>query len=129
LDWAADQAEHAIHDNNIERLKQPRTLKFLVALGDEAAVRASPTESRPVVAELHWNPPAVQSSLDTSLAWAVLNNQLEIADFLLQHGANINTRWASHEPASILHELVLHENYPGHACLLGVGLLILPSAC
>ena len=29
-----------------------------------------------------------------------------MADFLLEHGADINTTWGSHEPASILHELV-----------------------
>jgi len=29
-----------------------------------------------------------------------------VADFLLEHGADINTNWNSHEPASILHHLV-----------------------
>jgi hypothetical protein len=47
--------------------------------------------------------------LDTALAWAVRNRQFEIADFLLQHGADINTRWSSHEPASLLHEMVFPE--------------------
>jgi hypothetical protein len=32
----------------------------------------------------------------------------DVADFLLEHGADINTRWASHEPASILHHLVMN---------------------
>lgn len=41
----------------------------------------------------------------------MLNNHFVIADFLLAHGANINTNWSSHEPASILHELVWHKNY------------------
>jgi hypothetical protein len=41
-----------------------------------------------------------------ALAWSVINSHLHVADFLLQHGANINTTWSSHEPASILHELV-----------------------
>src|SRR5215468_10481722 len=50
--------------------------------------------------------PSVQEVLDTALAWAVLNNRFEVADFLLAHGADINTTWCSHEPASILHELV-----------------------
>src|SRR5256884_3245021 len=40
------------------------------------------------------------------------NNHFEVADFLLGHGADINTNWSSHEPASILHELVyFHKNY------------------
>jgi hypothetical protein len=33
-----------------------------------------------------------------------------VADFLLEHGANINTNWNSHEPASILHHLVFLPN-------------------
>ena len=34
-----------------------------------------------------------------------------IADFLLAHGADIDTNWNSHEPASILHALVFEDNY------------------
>jgi hypothetical protein len=44
--------------------------------------------------------------LDTALAYAVINRHFDVADFLLEHGADINTRWNSHEPASILHHLV-----------------------
>jgi hypothetical protein len=52
-----------------------------------------------------------QQVLDTALAWAVLNHHFNVADFLLEQGADINTRWSSHEPASILHELVFHDDY------------------
>jgi hypothetical protein len=46
------------------------------------------------------------------LAFAVINRHFDVADFLLDHGANINTNWNSHEPASILHHLVfLPEPY------------------
>ena len=48
--------------------------------------------------------------LDIALAWAVLNRHLEIATFLLERGANINTDWATHEPASILHEAAIQGN-------------------
>jgi hypothetical protein len=48
--------------------------------------------------------------LDTALAWAVINRRFDVADFLLEHGANINTDWNSHEPASILHHLVFLPN-------------------
>src|SRR5439155_21390530 len=48
----------------------------------------------------------VQEVLDTALAWAVINRHFDVADFLLAHGADVNTRWGSHEPASIMHELV-----------------------
>ena len=44
--------------------------------------------------------------LDTAVAWSVINRHFDVADFLLEHGANISTNWNSHEPASILHHLV-----------------------
>ena len=71
---------------------------------------------------LNWGAPSVQQVLDTSLAWAVLNNHFEIADFLLGHGADINTNWSSHEPASILHELVWHKNYEAMRFLIDRGI-------
>jgi hypothetical protein len=40
----------------------------------------------------------------------VINRHYDVADFLLEHGANINTNWNSHEPASILHHLVFLPN-------------------
>jgi hypothetical protein len=52
-----------------------------------------------------------QQVLDTALAWSVVNRHFDVADFLLAHGADINTRWGSHEPASILHELVFQGSY------------------
>ena len=55
---------------------------------------------------LHWDPPTAQQVLDTALAWSVINRRFDVADFLLERGADINTNWGSHEPASILHELV-----------------------
>jgi hypothetical protein len=65
----------------------------------------------------------VQQVLDTALAWAILNNHFEIADFLLGHGADINTNWGSHEPASILHELVyFHKNYEAMQFLIDRGI-------
>jgi len=60
--------------------------------------------------DLHWGPPTTQQVLDTALAWAVLNKHFEIATFLLERGADINTDWATHEPASILHEAAIQGN-------------------
>jgi hypothetical protein len=48
--------------------------------------------------------------LDTALAWAVINSHFDVADFLLEHGADVSTTWNSHEPASILHHLVFQPN-------------------
>jgi hypothetical protein len=50
-----------------------------------------------------------------------MNNHLDVAEFLLEHGADINTTWSSHEPASILHELVFHANYESMQFLIDHG--------
>jgi len=73
-------------------------------------------------AEHETRPPTVQRVLDRALAYACLNNHFEIADFLLAHGADINTRWSSHEPASILHELVWYKNYEAMQFLIDRGI-------
>ena len=90
------------------------------ALGNPAhhLVRPGPE----AIAEHETAPPTVQRVLDTALAYACLNNHFEIADFLLAHGADINTRWSSHEPASILHELVWHRNYEAMQFLIDRGI-------
>ena len=56
--------------------------------------------------DYHWSASRMQVVLDSALAFAVINRHFDVADVLLAHGADINTRWGSHEPASILHELV-----------------------
>ena len=61
----------------------------------------------PRVRELLDRPGAArQRGLDVALAYAVINRHFDVADLLLERGADINTRWNSHEPASILHHLV-----------------------
>jgi hypothetical protein len=60
--------------------------------------------------DLGWGPMTTQQVLDIALAWAVLNRHFEIASFLLERGADINTNWATHEPASILHECAIQGN-------------------
>jgi hypothetical protein len=40
---------------------------------------------------LGWDPPTEQQVLDVALAFAVINRHFEVADFLLEHGADINT--------------------------------------
>ena len=105
----------------------PNDLPHAAGVGDAAAVaRWFGATGRPVLgslahhypgsdpqfprADLHWGPPTTQQVLDIALAWAVLNRHFEIATFLLERGANINTDWATHEPASILHEAAIQGN-------------------
>ena len=73
------------------------------ALGD-VANHAPATSVHP--RRTQWGEVGVQQVLDTALAWSVINRHFDVADFLLEHGADINTNWNSHEPASILHHLV-----------------------
>jgi hypothetical protein len=71
---------------------------------------------------LQWSKPNAQQILDVALAFAVLNRHFEVADFLLEHGADINTNWNSHEPASILHTLVFEDNYESMKFLIDRGI-------
>jgi hypothetical protein len=61
-------------------------------------------------ADLGWGPATTQQVLDVALAWACVNRHFEVASFLLERGADINTNWSTHEPASILHECAIHGN-------------------
>ena len=72
--------------------------------------------------DLQWGAPTAQHVLDTALAWSVINRHFDVADFLLAHGANINTNWNSHEPASILHHLVFQDNYESMQYLIDRGI-------
>jgi ankyrin repeat protein len=56
------------------------------------------------------------------MAWACVNRQFEIATFLLERGANINTDWSTHEPASILHECAISGNYEAAQFLIDRGI-------
>jgi len=81
-----------------------------------------PTNHPSWLRNLHWTPKNAQHILDVALAWACMNRQFEIADFLLEHGANINTDWSTHEPASILHECAVHANYEAAQFLIDRGI-------
>jgi hypothetical protein len=63
-----------------------------------------------------------QSVLDVALAYSVINRHFDVADFLLAHGADINTHWNSHEPASILHHLVFYGSYESMQFLIDRGI-------
>ena len=81
-----------------------------------------PTNHPPTLRNLHWSPGNVQHVLDVALAWACMNRHFEIAAFLLERGANVNTDWSTHEPASILHEIAIRGNYEGAQFLIDHGI-------
>jgi ankyrin repeat protein len=66
--------------------------------------------------------PTAQQVLDTALAFSVINGHFDVADFLLERGADINTTWNSHEPASILHHLVFYGTYESMRFLIDRGI-------
>jgi hypothetical protein len=99
-----DDLPHAAGMGNLSRVKQWFDESGTPALGD--LDHHFPCNDPRARGMLQWGAPNAQQVLDTALAWAVVNRHFDVADFLLEHGADINTTWGSHEPASILHELV-----------------------
>lgn len=51
-----------------------------------------------------------------------MNQRLEVAGFLIAHGADVNTDWGTHEPASILHECALYGNFAAAGLLIEHGI-------
>jgi hypothetical protein len=115
-----DDLPHAAGMGDLERVKAWFDASGKPALGDLA--NHFPCNDEYTRGNLQWGEPHVQQALDTALAWAVLNRHLDVADFLLQRGADINTRWSSHEPASILHEILYRNDYEGMQFLIDRGI-------
>jgi Ankyrin repeats (3 copies) len=116
----SDDLPHAAGSGDFARVTRWFDAAGRPALGD--LVNHFPVHDAWIRGNLNWGEPSVQQVLDTALAFAVINNHFEIADFLLAHGADINTTWTSHEPASILHELVWHKNYEAMQFLVDRGI-------
>ena len=125
--WALDYGNAHLLPLLMRIWPLPDDLPFAAGTGNAAAVaRWFDASGRPVLgslahhhpgsdpnfkaADLGWGPVTMQQVLDIALAWAVLNRHFEIASFLLERGADINTTWATHEPASILHEAAIQGN-------------------
>jgi len=120
-----DDLPHAAGMGNLSGVKQWFDDSGAPALGGiENHYPCSPymPEDRAAEYSSQWGALGQQRVLDVALAWSIINNHLEVADLLLQHGADINTTWGSHEPASILHELVWHQNYPAMQFLIDRGI-------
>ena len=105
-----DDLPHAAAMGNLSRVKDWFDESGGPALGDlEKHFPCNDPHARRYD-DLQWGAPTAQHVLDTALAWAVINRHFDVADFLLERGADINTNWNSHEPASILHHLVFLPN-------------------
>lgn len=120
-----DDLPHAAGMGDLSRVKQWLDESGAPALGDvERHYPNGPYMPRSRVEECarQWGAQSVQRVLDSAFAWSVINGHLDVADFLLAHGADINTSWSSHEPASILHELVFHANYESMQFLIDRGI-------
>jgi len=116
-----DDLPHAAAMGNLSRVKHWFDESGAPVLGD--LDNHFPCKRAHAPDDLQWGPPSAQQVLDTALAWSVINRQFDVADFLLEHGADVNTTWSSHEPASILHELAgLHENYEAMRFLIDRGI-------
>jgi ankyrin repeat protein len=115
-----DDLPHAAGNGDLARVKAWFDATGKPALGNLA--NHFPANDVWICGNLEWPKPEVQQVLDTAFAWAVMNNHFDVADFLLAHGAHINTNWSSHEPASILHELVWHKNYDAMQFLIDRGI-------
>jgi hypothetical protein len=101
-----DDLPHAAAMGNLPRVKQWFDESGAPALGDLHTHYPRTSSHVQTYDDLHWGAPTAQHVLDTALAFAVTNRHYDVADFLLAHGADINTNWNSHEPASLLHHLV-----------------------
>jgi hypothetical protein len=114
-----DDLPHAAATGNLARVKQWFDASDAAALGDpmDHMPHTSPHQAYD-----DWGASPVQKVLDTALAWAVINHHFDVADFLLEHGADINTRWNSHEPASILHHIVFEDDYKALQFLIDRGI-------
>ena len=114
-----DDLPHAAGNGDLARVRRWFDAEGRPALGDVANHAPATSVHR---REPQWGGVGVQQVLDTALAWSVLNHHFDVADFLLEHGADINTNWNSHEPASILHTLVFEDDYDAMRFLIDRGI-------
>jgi len=115
-----DDLPHAAAMGNLARVKHWFDKSGAPALGD--LDNHYPYNDPRARGHLQWSPPTLQQVLDVALAFSVINRRFDVADFLLEHGADINTRWNSHEPASILHHLVFYGSYESMQFLIDRGI-------
>lgn len=119
--WAVpDDLPHAAGSGDLDRVKRWFDADGRLALGELG--RHYPLDNPRKLGHLHWSAGEAQHVLDSALAWACLNHRFEIAELLLERGADIDTDWATHEPASILHECAIQANYTAAQFLIDHGI-------
>jgi hypothetical protein len=120
--WSVpDDLPHAAGSGDLARVRRWFDASGKPALGD--LKHHFPANRPRNMKNLYWGSAAPeQQVLDTALAWACMNHKFEVAAFLLEHGADINTRWATHEPASILHEFAVRHDLEGARFLIDHGI-------
>jgi hypothetical protein len=118
-----DDLPHAAGMGDLSRVKRWFDASGAPALGNiDSHYRPYMPKGRVEEYARQWSAQSVQRVLDMAFAWSVMNSHFDVADFLLKHGADINTTWSSHEPASILHELVFHGKYEAMQFLIDRGI-------
>ena len=116
-----DDLPHAAGVGNLSRVKRWFDESGAPALGNLDG--HYPYNDARARGHLDWKTPSLQQVLDVALAYSVINRHFDVADFLLARGADINTNWNSHEPASILHHLVfLPDSYESMQFLIDRGI-------
>ena len=115
-----DDLPHAAGVGDLAGVKRWFDAAGQPALGDLS--RHHPANNAQWRAHLQWGAPKVQHVLDVALAWACMNRHFEVASFLLEHGADINTDWSTHEPAGMLHECAVHGNFDAARFLIDRGI-------
>jgi hypothetical protein len=100
--------------------------QFIVALLDlEPALlrRQPPPRSQAARAgHLQWDPPTAQQARHGARLFRYQPSLRRGGLPPREHGADINTRWNSHEPASILHHLVFYGDYESMRFLIDRGI-------
>jgi hypothetical protein len=115
-----DDLPHAAGVGDLAGVKRWFDAAGQPALGD--LNRHHPVNNPQWRANLQWDTPRLQHVLDVALAWACMNRHFDVASFLLEHGADINTDWSTHEPAGMLHECAVHGNYETARFLIDRGI-------
>jgi len=101
IDWAFEYGHASLLPLLSRIWPVPDEVQYAAGVGDLSRVRAW--------FDTHQH--TSQHQLDTALAYAISNKQFAAADLALAHGANINTTWNTHEPASLLHHAVFLDDY------------------